>query len=183
MLHGGSFCKRAECEAPRRMPCAEMEYIFLFASICFRYAQTRKSNEASLCLHKRASADCSSAARFVNERSAKHQGECLAPEWSIYFSLHSKFDICSLCSHSICCLRQRWSLCDLPRATHNVTSLALPFWQRISSALALYRVLYISSATRYAKHIERRVRDASRRSAPAEPTPRSALRNMYSQAR
>ena len=26
MLLGGSFCKRAECEAPRRMPCAEMEY-------------------------------------------------------------------------------------------------------------------------------------------------------------
>ena len=37
---------------------------------------------------------------------------------SIYFSLCSKFDICSLCSHSICCLRQRWSLCDLTRAPY-----------------------------------------------------------------
>ena len=34
LLLGGSFCKRAECEAPRRMPCAETEYIFLFTSIC-----------------------------------------------------------------------------------------------------------------------------------------------------
>ena len=60
---------------------------------------------------------------------------------SIYFSLCSKFDICSLCSHSICCLWQRWSLCDLPRATHNVTSLALPFWQRQKKHTAADRSL------------------------------------------
>ena len=92
LLCGGSFCKRAECEAPRRMPCAEVEYML-------------------------------PPATMVAMRPAA-------------------------------------------RPTHNVTSLALPFWQRISSALALYRVLYISSVTRYAKHIERRVSDASRRSAP-----------------
>ena len=64
----------------------------------------------------------------------------------------------------------RYATCRAPHA-HNVTSLALPFWQRISSALALYRVLYISSATRYAKHIERRVSDAYRRSAEPSASP------------
>ena len=49
-------------------------------------------------------------------------------------------DICSLRSHSICCLRQRVSIAPLV-----VTYLALPVGQRISSALAPYRVADISS--------------------------------------
>ena len=59
----------------------------IYFSLCSKFDnQAKRVYEFT---HKRASADCSSAARFVNERSAKHQGECLAPMWSI------------------CCLRQR----------------------------------------------------------------------------
>ena len=91
---------------------------------------------------------------------------------SIYFSLHSKFDICSLRSHSICCLtanesRLRRTSCYFTRVAH---------WQRISSASAPYRVLYISSATRYAKHIERRVGGAISTLSSAELTTRSSSR-------
>ena len=100
---------------------------------------TRKSNEASLCLRKRASADCSSAARWQSSGVRKHQGECLAPKRSIiptfYMSICFRYaqtrylpakraiDICSLRSHSICCL----TATRVDSAAHQiVTSLALP---------------------------------------------------------
>ena len=74
-------------------PLLRWHFVLLrLSSICC--FATRKSNEASLCSHKRASADCSTAARFVNERSAKHQGECLAPKWSIIRRRSTKCHFC-----------------------------------------------------------------------------------------
>ena len=71
---------------------------------------------------------------------------------SIFARLASNRYISRYARNSICCLRQRWSLCDLPRFPNHVLPLG-----------KTYRIPAGDISSRRRRHIERRVSGAYRR--------------------